>query len=396
MASPDIVHVDVAIIGGGITGYTLACLLGRAGISTALVDPKDPHIPAPPDGRAFAMAYGSYRILEEAGIWQHLEHESAPILDIRTSDQDSLACLDYSHTLVGNNPMGYMIYADHLHQGSIIEARTTPHLQILAPHTVEQIVYTPHHARIQLKAGLSLQTSLVVAADGKHSPTRKAAGIKTITHNYNQTAITCTIEHSKHHHYLAQERFLSTGPFAVLPLKGGYHSSLVWTEHTDLAPLYMHMNDTDCLKHILKRTGTYLGELISVTPRIAFPLILIHARTYTAPRLVLAGDAGHGIHPLAGQGLNIGIRDTKVLTTLLIKQHRLGLDIGSPALLKQYNSLRRADSWSLISITHGLNRLFASPALPVKWARRIGMSAIQHMPGLKAAFIRHAMGELSL
>lgn len=394
MASPDILKLDVIIIGGGITGYTLACLLGHAGLSTALIDPKDPHAPTAPDGRAFAIAYGSHRILDEAGIWKHIQTQSAPILDIRTSDQDSSAFLHYSHTLVSGNPMGYMIHADILHQASILAAETTPHLQILAPHTVDQIIYTPYHVTVRLKTGLCLQAPLLVAADGKHSPTREHAGIKTLHHNYHQTAITCTIEHSAHHHYLAQERFLATGPFAVLPLKDGHHSSLVWTEHTTLAPLYMGMNDTECMEHILKRTGSYLGKLISVTPRIAFPLTLTHARTYTARRLVLIGDAAHSIHPLAGQGLNIGIRDTHALTSLLKKQHRLGLDIGSPSLLTEYNKLRKFDSWSLIAITHGLNQLFAPHAFPIKWARRLGMSAVQHMPWLKATFMRHAMGEL--
>jgi 2-octaprenyl-6-methoxyphenol hydroxylase len=387
---------DVIIVGGGISGLAFACMLGRAGIRTLLIDPK----PLRPlttqntltDGRAYAIAYGSHLILKEAGIWQQVQDQASPILDIRVSDRDSSFFLHYDHTLVGNLPLGYMVPAEDIHNAAQHAAQREPLVTIQAGIDVETILRTQDQVTVTLRNGAKFQALLLIGADGKLSKIRTGANISSFTHNYGQTGIVCTIEHEEHHQFLAQERFLPTGPFAALPLKGGHHSSLVWVERSALAPLYINMDLDTCAQHIQKRIGNYLGKISIVSPRFSYPLTLSQAKRYTCTRLALIGDAAHAIHPLAGQGLNLGIRDIGILTKLIKKQVVLGLDIGSPSVLKEYEAQRKFDSWSLIAITHSLNQLFASNLLPIKIARRLGMTAVHRMGFLKKQLIQHAMG----
>lgn len=387
---------DVIIAGGGISGLTSACALAKTGLHVVLIDQKSltpsHSTNTLTDGRCYAIAYGSHLILQEAGIWEHIKDEASPILDIRVSDQSSSSFLHYNHHLVGELPLGFMVPSDDLHIAALSTIKKAAHVTIMDNITIEHIERNSHNTNVTLSNNIQIQAALLIAADGKISSVRTSAAIPTITHDYKQTAIVCTIEHEKHHHHLAQERFLKTGPFAALPLKGGHHSSLVWVERTPLAPLYLEMNPDECAEQIQKRLGNYLGKISIVSPRFSYPLTLVHAKYYTDTRLALIGDATHGIHPLAGQGLNLGIRDIGVLSTLIKKQVSLGLDIGSPALLKEYESLRKFDSWSLISITHGLNYLFESNLLPIKFTRRLGMAIINRLPSVKARLMRHAMG----
>jgi 2-octaprenyl-6-methoxyphenol hydroxylase len=387
---------DIIIVGGGITGLTMACALGTAGIHTAIIDQKPLKATISNhtliDGRCYAIAYGSSLILQEAGIWPYVIEHISPILDIRVSDQASSFFLHYDHQLVGDKPLGYMIAAEHLHYAAFQTLEQNPFIALYSPQTITHIEYAPAHVTVTLNNGQMIRGKLLIGADGKSSKLRQNANIDTITHDYQQTGIVCTIQHEAHHQHLAQERFLSTGPFAALPLKGGHHSSLVWVERTELAPLYLTMSEAECVKHIQTRIGNYLGNISIVSPRFSYPLILVHAKKYYAHRLALIGDAAHGIHPLAGQGLNLSIRDVGILTKLITAQAELGLDIGSVTVLNEYNAVRKFDSWSLIAITHGLNRLFASNRFSIKLARRLGMSIVQRLPTVKAKLMRHAMG----
>lgn len=384
----------VTIIGGGLTGLTLACALAARNISTVVIETNDPATitNAKSDGRCSAIAYGSYKIFDAIGVWDAMRDFAGPILDIRVSDNDSSLFLHYDHALVGNEPMGYMVENHVMLKALYQKAQTLDMLTILAPAHYRTIERDAHKVTVTLEDGGIITSELLCAADGKHSRIREAANIQTAQHNYHQTGIVCTIAHEHNHNGVAQERFLATGPFAVLPMQGGHHSSLVWTEHTDLAPLYLAMNDEDFIEQIQQRVGGHLGKITIAGNRFSYPLTLVHANRYTDRRLALVGDSAHGIHPLAGQGFNIGIRDVEKLTNILTEQQKLGADLGNEHALTHYDTLRKFDSTSLIAITTGLNTLFASQLLPIKIARRLGMAAVNKAPALKKFFMHHAMG----
>ena len=233
--------------------------------------------------------------------------------------------------------------------------------------------------------------ALAVAADGANSSLRAAAGIETVRWSYEQTGIVCTVAHERPHRGIAHERFLPAGPFAILPMTGD-RSSLVWTERADLASALMEASPAVFARELGARFGDFLGGLEPTGPRWSYPLNLTHAKRYTAPRLALAGDAAHAIHPLAGQGFNLGIRDAAVLAELVVDRARLGLDIGEGDVLAHYQRRRRFDSVLLIGVTDGLNRLFSNDSQGLRLIRDVGLAAVNEMPPLKRFFMRHAMG----
>jgi 2-octaprenyl-6-methoxyphenol hydroxylase len=244
-----------------------------------------------------------------------------------------------------------------------------------------------------LDDGTSIEALLAVATDGRNSPTRQAAGIKATSWRYEQIGIVCTVQHELGHRGVAQEHFLPAGPFAILPMTGR-RSSLVWTERADLAPALLALDEADFLAELAQRFGNYLGELQIIGPRFSYPLGLMHAERYIAPRLALAGDAAHAIHPIAGQGLNIGWRDVAALAEVIVDALRLGIDPGSVATLERYERWRRVDNAMMLAATDALNRLFSNDVALVRFARDVGLAAVNRVPPLKRLFMRHAMGVL--
>ena len=242
-----------------------------------------------------------------------------------------------------------------------------------------------------LADGRHVRARLAVAADGARSASRDAVGIEVVRWAYEQTGIVCTVAHERPHRGIAHERFLPAGPFAILPMKGN-RSSLVWTERAALAPQLMEADEATFAAELGARFGDFLGALEVVGPRWSYPLSLTHARSYVAPRLALAGDAAHAIHPIAGQGFNLGIRDIAVLAELVVDQARLGLDIGSDDLLAHYQRWRRFDAVALIAVTDGLNRLFSNHHPALRVTRDVGLAMVNQVPPLKRVFMRHAMG----
>ena len=248
-----------------------------------------------------------------------------------------------------------------------------------------------------LNDGSKISAALVIGCEGRISPTRESAGIKLTKWSYEQTAIVCTVEHERPHNFCAQEHFLPSGPFAILPLPGtdkkpGCRSSIVWTERADLAPIMMDLDDDDFLEELQIRFGDFLGELKIIGPRFAYPLTLQFAESYTAPRLALAADAAHGMHPIAGQGLNMGLRDVAVLAEVLSDAKKAGLDIGGAETLEKYERWRRFDNTLMLAVTDALTYLFSNDIKPIKLARDIGLAAINQVAPLKKLFMRHAMG----
>jgi len=414
MRNADVLIADILIVGGGMVGLTAGVALASAGFSVIALDraPLDAQLEAAFDGRVSAIAAGSRRALEGIGLWNHVlaqGHVAEPIRDIRVSDGESLAFVHYdSRALVEKaargasappgepEPFGHIVENRTIRAALAARAKELPNLTLLAPAEAAGIVNGPSHAIATLTDGRRVSAALVVAAEGKESPLRAARGIAVTRWSYPQTAIVCTIAHERPHGGIAHERFLPAGPFAILPMtddsEGRHRSSLVWTEKTALAAAYLSLNKADFDAEVSRRVGDFLGRVESIGPRWSYPLSLLHAERYSDERLVLIGDAAHAIHPIAGQGLNLGLRDVAALAETLVDAKRLGLDIGFGEVLARYERWRRFDNVLLAGITDGLNRLFSNSFTPLLLARRLGFRAVNRAGPLKTLFMRHAMG----
>jgi len=387
------IRADIVIVGGGLVGMAQAIAFARTGLEVVVVD-RDAHektLQPHFDGRVSAIALGSKHLLETIGAWEYMREYAEPILHIRVTDQDSRAHVDYHYDDVGDEPMGYITENRITRNALRLVQESLPNLKLLAPAEVSSMRREAGYAELELKEGKVIRAALVIGADGKHSQIRKMADIGVVEWPYTQTAIVCTIAHEKPHGGLAQERFLPVGPFAVLPMQHN-RSSLVWTEPHDLAKHIVGLPEVEFVSEIRKRVGDYLGELKLEGKRFTYPLSLMHAKRYAAHRLVLIGDAAHGIHPIAGQGVNLGWRDVEALTDIIVDAARLGLDIGSEQYLSHYESKRRLDTLAMIGATDGINRLFSNNIAPVRWLRDMGLMAVENMPPLKRVFMKHAMG----
>src|SRR5579864_4588918 len=399
--------VELLVAGGGLNGLLLGIAVAEAGLKVAVVDRQDPAtmLGEAFDGRASAIAYGSKLVLDGTGVWPAIASEAEPIREIRVADDDSPLFLHYDHRdLGGDTPLGYIVENRVLRRALFERARELPSLTLLAPQTVETVTRDDAAAVASLGNGSRLSARLVAAADGKESPLRKAAGIRTVEWRYQQTGIVTTVAHERPHAGIAVEHFLPAGPFAILPMtdepsqdvarpRRG-RSSIVWTENAALAPHLMRLPDAAFAEELHMRFGDFLGLIEPVGPRWAYPLSLMQAERYTARRLALVGEAAHVIHPIAGQGLNVGIRDIAVLAEAVVDRRRLGLDIGDMALLEHYQRWRRADAVLLAAVTDGLNRLFSNTIAPVRLVRDLGLAAVNRMPPLKRLLMQHAMGTL--
>jgi 2-octaprenyl-6-methoxyphenol hydroxylase len=387
---------ELVIAGAGLTGMLLAVACSGAGLDVAIVDPQDPAamLDRGFDGRSSAIAYGSRLVFDGVGLWPEIAAEAEPIREIRVADDESPLFLHYdSRDLGGETPLGYIVENRVLRRALYEAARALPNLRLLAPRRVTALEVSETGAVAVLDGGGRLKARLVAAADGKDSPLRRAAGIRAIEWRYRQTGIVATVAHASPHAGIAVEHFLPSGPFAILPMTGN-RSSIVWTEHADLAPRLLALPEAEFATELRARFGDYLGAIEPVGPRWAYPLGLLQAERYVARRLALIGEAAHVIHPIAGQGLNIAIRDVAALAELIVDQRRLGLDIGDQSVLEQYERRRRLDALLLAAVTDGLNRLFSNTIPPIRLARDLGLAIVNRLPPLKRLLMHHAMGTL--
>jgi len=384
---------DIAIVGGGMVGMCLALTLAKAGIKVAVIEKTGMPEQLDPafDGRVSAIALGSKHILDNAGAWQFMAPYAEPILDIRVTDGHTPIFLHYDHKEVGDEPFGYIIENRYTRYGTQQAAKLLSTLEIFDHSSVAKFSAGEGGVTVCLEGKHDIRCALLIGADGRQSQIRDMAGIKTTGWSYHETAIVCTIEHEKPHHGLAQERFLPAGAFAVLPMQNNC-SSLVWVEPEDRVALYMALEEKEFVQEITERVGDYLGEIKTKGKRFSYPLSLLHAQSYTGKRLALMGDAAHGMHPIAGQGVNLGFRDVGVLAELIIKDYAMGLDIGNDALLAHYERWRAFDNVAMLAGTDALNRLFKNNIIPIKLARDAGLWAVGKIPPLKRFFMRHAMG----
>lgn len=400
----DVIEVDVLVSGGGLAGGTLSLALAQNGFRVATVDRENPAdwTDRGFDGRCSAIALSSQRVLEGVGIWDVIADETAPINDIRVADGHSPLFLHYDHEELAQGegepePFGYMVENRSIRKALNVLVPKTENLTYYAPNEMTALERTPEGAFATLADGTRLKAKLVAVCEGRASPTRDAAGIKITKWDYKQAGIVCTVEHERPHDFCAQEHFLPSGPFAILPLPGtaekpGCRSSIVWTERADLWPLMMELDDDAFLEELQLRFGDFLGEVEVVGPRFAYPLSLQYAERYTDPRLVLVADSAHGMHPIAGQGLNMGLRDVAALAEVLVDAKAGGSDIGSLLALEAYERWRNFDNALMLAVTDALVKLFSNDIEPVRVARDLGLAAVDQMPDLKRFFMRHAMG----
>lgn len=384
---------DITIVGGGLAGMTAAIGLAVHGFTVSIIDqaPQEDLTAVGYDGRSSALAYASCQLFEALGIWDHMAPYAQPILEIRVSDGPSLLHLHFDNEDLGDGPLGQMVENRHTRLALFNRMKELDGIQYLAPETVATIDRTQSSATVTLDSGKSITSKLLLGIDGRNSMVRSHAGIATSTLDYKQSGIVCSIEHEHSHCGIAHEIFLPSGPFAILPLTGN-RSSLVWTEKTHLVDTIMGLSDRAFNAEVMRRTGGFLGKVNVIGGRWAYPITLQYAAHYTDNRLALLGDAAHGIHPISGQGLNLGLKDIAAFIEVVVEARKVGLDIGAVSVLEQYAQWRTTDNASVYAITDILNRLFSNDIAPIKLARDVGMAVINEIPPLKNFFMAHARG----
>ncbi len=404
----DLAAFDLAVVGAGLSGSLLALAAGEAGLRTALIDrvALKSMTDAGFDGRTTAIAYTSQRLFEALGVWRELAAEAEPINDIRISDaghdgRPSPLFLHFDHREAAADgepaqPMGWIVENRFLRTAILRRLAARPDVELIAPDETIETERDAHRARLTLKSGRVLETRLVASAEGRTGTMREDAGIGARAWSYNQIAIVLVAKHERPHRGVAQEKFLPGGPFAMLPMRDGpdgeHRSSIVWTERADTARRLLELDAPRFQAEFARRFGDHLGIVGTMGPRWWFPLGLVHAERYIEQRLVLVGDAAHGLHPIAGQGYNLGVRDIAALVEVLVDTKRLGLDIGAADTLERYAQWRRADNFAMVAATDLLNRLFSNDIKPLRLARDLGLAAVNRIPPLRRFFVRHAMG----
>ncbi len=395
------IETDILVAGGGTAGLTAALAIRRAApeIAVTIVDIAKPVAgdkPASADERASAIAAAARRMLERLGVWSDVADVAQPILsmdvtDSRTGDAVRPVFLTFDGTVSEGEAFAHMVPNAAL-AGALADHAARHGVTIIAPESVTGYRTETGEIIADLGSGGKVTARLLVAADGVRSRLRALAGIKTTTWSYGQMAIVTTVRHERPHNGVAVEHFLPAGPFAILPLTGN-RSSLVWTESRETARRLLAADDFVFSGELERRFGKTLGALELAGPRQGFPLGLTLARDFVRPRFALLGDAAHGIHPIAGQGLNLGFRDCAALAETIVDAHRLGLDFGALDVLERYERWRRFDTWQMGATTDILNRLFANDNLLARTARDIGLGVVDRLPRLKSRFITEAAGQ---
>jgi 2-octaprenyl-6-methoxyphenol hydroxylase len=390
---------DVAIIGGGFVGLSLGLALAQGGMEVVVVDPVPPPETLEPafDGRASAIARSGWNLFAVLGLGPDLDGKAQDINQIMVAGADldrgaGPLFLHFDHAQTGG-PMSRMIENRHLRFALYQAVARQPRLRLLAPDAAVSVTPSGSGVRLGLQSGESLECALCVAADGRDSPLRAQFGVRVTGWSYEQTGIVATVRHARPHGGVAYELFLPSGPFAILPLPGD-RSSIVWTERTASAAAYLDLPPEGFAAEVAKRFGDQWGPIAIEGPRWSYPLRTHLAGSYVAARFALAGDAAHAIHPIAGQGLNLGLRDVAALAETVIDAARLGLDIGAGTVLERYQRWRRFDGLAMAAACDGLNRLFSNDIAPLKAVRNLGLGAVNSVGPLRRFFMRQAGGEM--
>lgn len=391
-------EADVIIVGGGPAGCSMAALLASNGVSVLCIDQDDPEttLKGDFDGRTTAISYGSRRVIEAAGAWEALESEACPIDDIQIKDSGSSVLLEFLVKDVDNNSFGWIVENRRLRAALYTRLRELKGAQHIAPARVADFSREADRVVVHLQDGRTARTKLVIGADGRKSFTREWMGIGTRGWSYRQRGVVCIVNHENPHGNIAVEDFREAGPFAILPMsddaQGRHRSSIVWTEHGPEKDSAKNWDVETFNAALAERFPAFYGKPSLSGQRFSYPLALTHAHSYIAERMALVADAAHAIHPIAGQGLNLGLRDVAELVALIIEANNEGRDISNPELLEAYESARRPDNMLMAAATDSLNRLFSNDVAPVRLLRRIGLRMVQAAPVARKFFIRQAMG----
>ncbi|KAJ57475.1 2-octaprenyl-6-methoxyphenyl hydroxylase [Actibacterium mucosum KCTC 23349] len=388
---------DIVIAGGGLNGPALALALAGAGLRVTLVDPaKRADRKADDfDGRAYALAHGSRNLLAAVGVWPAVADKAQPILHVQIGEGHagqgaSPFSLDFDHAEIEEGPMGFMVEDRHLRPALLDALDEAAGIDCLR-NTVTDHEALAAGVRVTLASGQQIMARLLVGCDGRKSSTAQRTGITRQGWDYGQTALVCAIDHERPHRGTAHQLFLPGGPFAILPLQGN-RSSIVWSEERAQADALAKMDDTAFLTALRPRFGDFLGQIGLAGARFSYPLNLTLAQAIHGPRVALVGDAAHGVHPIAGQGLNLGLRDVAALAEVIVDAKRRGEDLGTEAVLSRYAGWRRFDSAAIGLGSDVVNRVFSSRMPAIRAIGAAGLSVTNALPGLRRRLIREAAG----
>jgi len=383
-----------------MVGMPLGLALARGGLKTAIADGGTPAKILDPifDGWVSALAYASVRMLTALGVWERLAPDAQPIREILVTDGQagkpaSPFSLHFDAQEVGADSLGHIAENRHIRAALYNAVAGCPNLELIAPAAVKSLTVEAGGAVARLANGEEISAAVAIPADGRDSPLRAQMGVQVIGWSYPQTGIVATVEHERSHNGVAYEHFLPSGPFAILPMTGN-RSSLVWTEAKTKAPALLALDEAGFNDELARRFGSHLGKTKSAGPRWSYPLTFHLARDFVRPRFALAGDCAHGIHPIAGQGLNLGLKDAAALAEVLLDAARLGRDIGALDTLKRYERWRRFDSFALAASTDALNRLFSNDIAPLRHLRDLGLGIVDSIGPARRFFMRHAGGDI--
>ena len=388
-------QTEIIISGAGVVVMTLAYALAEHGIKTAIIDSVDlkSSLSDAFDGRSYAVSYAPYIMLKTIGLWDKIGHSAQPINEIHVTDGDCPVFLHFDEQELGDGPLGQMVEVRHIRAGLYKAIKDHDNITLLTPNKIIETETTSGSITIKLESGEQISSSLLIAAEGRRSILREQYDIHVRQWDYQQTGIVTTVKHELPHQGIAHEKFFPSGPFAILPLQGN-RSSIVWCEPPERTKTIMNLNEAGFNAELKKKFGDFLGEVQSIGLRWSYPLSMQLADHYTAERFCLIGDAVHGIHPIAGQGFNLGLRDIAALTEVLVDAKKIGADLGSELLLERYVHWRRTDNNVLALGMDGLTRLFSNDNPVISLGRRLGIAAVEEMPAMKKFFMQHARGTI--
>ncbi len=385
------------IVGGGLNGSTLALALAGAGIGVTLIDASDPADLRRNnfDGRSYAISAASSKMLGALGIWDQISKDAQPMFEIKATDGQvgegpGPFFLHFDHVEAGDGPMGYIVEDRFLRQ-TLLKMVELAKIKYLPQTKVVDQRVGPVGVEVTTEKGKRVEAQLLIGADGRTSGTAERAKLKRLKWGYDQTSLVCAIEHEKPHNGIAHQFFMPAGPLAILPLTG-YRSSIVWTEKSDTAAAINALDDAAYLDILRPRFGDFLGEIALTGDRYTYPLGLVLAHELITDRIALVGDSAHGMHPIAGQGLNAGLKDVAAISQLLVEAKRRGQDLGSASILQEYQRWRRSDNLTLAIATDGFNRLFSNQSSMLRTLRGLGMGIVNTIPSFRRAFMQEASG----
>jgi 2-octaprenyl-6-methoxyphenol hydroxylase len=390
------IEFDIIISGAGYIGMSIACLLAKQNLKIAIIDNnysyKSVNAKSKFPSRIFAIASASMEIFKNIGIADHIKNHAQPINQILIEDCENNENLIFDPKDLNSQNFGFMVDEMHILNSLNERVKKCKNITIYTEHEITRVVNHPYNIEIKFSNNKTLTSKLLIVAEGKNSKTRDLLDIKTNQINYKQDAIVFDIKHEFNHQGVAAEKFLKAGPLALLPKKGGHESCVVWTDKNGVGEILASMSKDDVTYMVKSKLDDYLGNVEITSDIIYFPLSLVYAKSYIKDKTILCGDAMHSIHPIAGQGLNLGLRDVQLLDELIKENIGLGLNIYSNNLLNQYNKKREFDVNLMINSTHNINQIFSSDLIFAKILRKAGLKIINNLTPLKKYIMSYASG----